>query len=267
MRFCAVLLSLLLATASYAGETNFNFSSLGAKKALRDYRKALAKGEKVRSQRMNKVEEEGVKAVKKTRDSFVESLKKALKKTMQAGNLDEANNINAAIKQLKNESESAPIDSGNQPLYQFFKYDQNNDVFAVHTNAHDFAELVQLESYRGKEHVLQTHPASESKPAIFSKVLQLPRSGQHALRMSVSHHIHNGINRDWILVVRVNEMPVMRQVVGDSAMQNGWKDIEVDLRRFAGRKVKIEIIHSGGGPESNWNGEHGYWTRAEIIRK
>jgi hypothetical protein len=60
---------------------------------------------------------------------------------------------------------------------------------------------------------------------------------------------------------------MMQQAVGEAIMKNGWADIEVDLRRFAGRKVKIEIIHSGGGLESNWDCEWGYWTHAEIVKK
>ena len=283
MRHLLTLTCLLLATATLADESDFDFSSLGAKKALRDYNKAIAKDEKAQAQQVKKAEAEGAEEIKKTRDAFVENLRKALKQSMQAGNLEEANKINAAIKALeqgagpaaglavgskgKKSKTRIPRDSDSPLLYRFFEYDQKNNGFAVRTNARGFSELVQLESYRGKEHVLQTHPRSESNPAIFSKVLRIPRSGRYALRMGVSHHIHDGINRDWMLVVRVNGISVMQQVVGEAIIQNGWADIEVNLRRFAGRKVEIEIIHAGGGPESNWNGEHGYWTHAEIVKK
>jgi len=84
-----------------ADEGDFDFSSLGAKKALRDYKKAVAKDEKIQAQQVKEVETEGTKAAKKTREAFIESLRKALKKSMQAGNLDEANKIDAAIKALK----------------------------------------------------------------------------------------------------------------------------------------------------------------------
>ena len=90
MRYLFTLTCLLLATATLADESEFDFSSVGAKKALRDYKKAVAKDE-----------EEAANLAKKTRDAFVESLKGALKQSMQAGNLDEANKISAAIKLLK----------------------------------------------------------------------------------------------------------------------------------------------------------------------
>ena len=98
MRYLFTLACLLLVTATVADEPEFDFSSVGAKKALRDYNKAVAKDEKVQSQQVKEVEAEGAKAAKRTRDAFVENLRKALKKSMQAGNLDEANKIDAAIK-------------------------------------------------------------------------------------------------------------------------------------------------------------------------
>jgi hypothetical protein len=84
-----------------ADEADFDFGSLGAKKALRDYNKAVAEDKKAQAQRAKEAEAEGAKAAKRTRDAFVENLQKALKKSMQSGNLDEANKINAAIKALE----------------------------------------------------------------------------------------------------------------------------------------------------------------------
>jgi len=51
---------------------------------------------------------------KTTRDAFVESLKGALKQAMQAGNLDEANKINAAIKALKKGSPAGGSAAGSK---------------------------------------------------------------------------------------------------------------------------------------------------------
>ena len=73
-------------------------------KRLRDYKKAVAKDKKAQVQRVKEVEAEGSKAAKKTRDAYVVSLKKALKKSMQAGNLEEANNI--GIKAIKKKAVS-----------------------------------------------------------------------------------------------------------------------------------------------------------------
>jgi hypothetical protein len=100
MRYLLTLTCLLLVTATLADEPDFDFSSLGAKKALRDYKKALAKNRKGIELKRKKLNEEANILAKTTRDGFVENLRGALKKSMQAGNLEEANKINGAIKSL-----------------------------------------------------------------------------------------------------------------------------------------------------------------------
>jgi len=101
MRYLFTMACLLLATGVVADEGDFDFSSLGAKKALRDYKKALVEDKKAIELKRKKFDEEAESLAKTTRDAFVENLKKALKKSMQSGNLDEANKINAAIKALE----------------------------------------------------------------------------------------------------------------------------------------------------------------------
>jgi len=101
MRHLLILASLLVGAGAVADEADFDFKSLGAKKALRDYKKAVAKDEKAQAQKQKELDEAGAKAAKKTRDAFAERLKKSLKQAMQAGNLEEANKIDAAIKALK----------------------------------------------------------------------------------------------------------------------------------------------------------------------
>ena len=98
MRHLLILASLLFGTGAMADEADFDFKSLGAKKALRDYKKAVAKDEKARLQKA--IEEEAANLAKKTAMRLWRILK-ALKQAMQAGNLEEANKIDAAIKALK----------------------------------------------------------------------------------------------------------------------------------------------------------------------
>ena len=101
MRHFLILASLAFVTASYAEEGDFDFNGLIAKKALRDYKKAVAKDEKATELKRKELDEEAANAAKTTRDAFAENLKKALKQSMQAGNLEEANKIDSAIKALK----------------------------------------------------------------------------------------------------------------------------------------------------------------------
>ena len=107
MRLLLFLPSLLFVTAVAANEPDFDFSSVGAKKGLREYRKALVKNKKAIELKQKKLDEEADNLANATRDAFVEILKKALRKTMQAGNLEEANKIDAAIKALDKGSSQA----------------------------------------------------------------------------------------------------------------------------------------------------------------
>ena len=86
-----------------ADDADFDFDSVAAKKAFRDYNKAVAKDKKSQAQKQKTLDEEAAKAAKETRDALVSNLKKALKKSMQAGNLEEANQIDAAIKTIQAE--------------------------------------------------------------------------------------------------------------------------------------------------------------------
>jgi antitoxin component YwqK of YwqJK toxin-antitoxin module len=101
MRHLLILACLLVGTGAAADEADFDFKSLGAKKALRDYKKSVVKDEKAQAQKQKELDEAGAKAAKTTRDAFAERLKKALKHAMQDTDLEEANKIDAAIKALK----------------------------------------------------------------------------------------------------------------------------------------------------------------------
>ena len=101
MRLFLILACLLFVNAAVAEEADLDFESPASRKALRDYEKVIAKDKKAIELKRKKLDEEAASLAKKNRDAFVDSLKGALKQSMQAGNLDEANKIDAAIKALK----------------------------------------------------------------------------------------------------------------------------------------------------------------------
>ena len=153
MRYFLTLTCLLFVAAAVAEEADLDFESPASRKALRDYEKVIAKDKKAIELKRKKLDEEAANLAKKNRDAFVENLKKALKQSMRAGNLDEANKIDAAIKLVESKNPVATSDSNSPILYRFFEYDQNNDVFAVHTNVTNCVHLKHYESYRGEQHV------------------------------------------------------------------------------------------------------------------
>jgi hypothetical protein len=101
MRHFLILASLAFVTPATADEADFDFKSLGAKKALRDYKATLAKEDKAKQKAIEEMEAEAKKAQKKYRVELIMNLEQALKQAMQAGNLEEANKISGAIKALK----------------------------------------------------------------------------------------------------------------------------------------------------------------------
>ena len=101
MRHFLILACLLFGTGAMADEADFDFKSLGAKKALRDYKATLAKEDKAKQKAIEEMEAEAKKAQKTNRVELIMNLEQALKQAMQAGNLEEANKISGAIKALK----------------------------------------------------------------------------------------------------------------------------------------------------------------------
>jgi hypothetical protein len=101
MRHLLILASLLFGTAATADEADFDFKSLGARKAVRDYKATLAKEDKAKQKAIEEMEAEAKKAQKKYRVELIMNLEQALKKALQDADLEEANKIDAAIKALK----------------------------------------------------------------------------------------------------------------------------------------------------------------------
>jgi len=147
MRHLLILTCLLFGTGATAEEGDFDFNGLIAKKALRDYKKAVAKDEKATELKRKELDEEAANAAKTTRDAFVENLTKALKQSMQAGNLEEANKIDAAIKALKK-----GVTSGRNSVDRGLN--QNEGLLPDGIYRAYFGNEVCTHEYRKKGHIL-----------------------------------------------------------------------------------------------------------------
>jgi len=112
---------------------------------------------------------------------------------------------------------------------------------------------------RGKEDVLVTHPGMDRKACVLSKEVDIPAGKKTALNLSVGHHSEG----DWDLVVKVNGQKILKRVVGKDSAVDGWADVRADLTRFAGRKIKLELLNQPSG----WKWEGAYWAKIEIVSK
>ena len=114
MRHLLILACLLFGTGATADEADFDFKSLGAKKALRDYKATLVREDKAKQKAIEEIEAEAKKERKKYRVELIMNLEQALKKALQDADLEEANKIDAAIKCLT-EGTAVPVVTKNEP--------------------------------------------------------------------------------------------------------------------------------------------------------
>lgn len=114
-----------------------------------------------------------------------------------------------------------------------------------------------LKSFRGKDHVVRTHPPAQGKPCILRSPLAVP-AGKHAeLRLSVAAHPQS----DWQLLVFASGQKLYEQLIDDKGANEGWADVTVDLSRFAGQNVVLEVHNH----PNNWSNEFAYWSRVEAV--
>jgi putative heme-binding domain-containing protein len=114
-----------------------------------------------------------------------------------------------------------------------------------------------LKAHFGREGVLRTHPISEKVPCVLTRTVDLPAGKKTKLRLSVAHDPQG----DWQLVVTANGEKLYDGVIGPKTTKQGWADLEIDLSKFAGQAVKLELRNQA----NNWSNEFGYWGRVEIV--
>ena len=160
-----------------------------------------------------------------------------------------------------------PAPQGMDPslLDQAFTKNDYGRVLAPFTNYFS-ADTLPHHLYRLKEHagqtdVLRTYPNAQDKPAIFRTGLTLPKDKPAMLDMHVTHYPM----ADWQLVVKVNGEVIHQELIDQklTTPQKGWATIQVDLSKFAGQKVYLEVLHQS----NNWSNEFAYWKRLAIVEK
>lgn len=107
--------------------------------------------------------------------------------------------------------------------------------------------------WNGKQDVFVTHPLNPQTPCRIVRVLHLPAGRKSLLKLTVGHHPQG----DWTLVVKANGEEILRQAVGKATARGGWLDVVVDLSRYAGQRVQLELLNEPSG----WSWEAGYWAQ------
>ncbi|MBI3860831.1 MAG: NPCBM/NEW2 domain-containing protein [Planctomycetia bacterium] len=112
-------------------------------------------------------------------------------------------------------------------------------------------------TYQGKQNVVRTHPPAQGQPCILRAPLAVPAGKRAELRLTVTHHPQ----ADWQLVVLAGGERLHDSLVSAEQAKDGWAEFTIDLSRFAGRSIALEVHNH----PNNWANEFAYWARAEIV--
>ncbi len=113
------------------------------------------------------------------------------------------------------------------------------------------------EELRGRRNVLVTHPLSENVGCVLSRSVGLPANRKSTLKLVVGHDARG----DWDLIVKADGEPLLRKTVGLETTSVGWTEVSVDLSRFAGRTVNLELVNEPTG----WHYEGAYWAEISLV--
>ncbi len=109
-------------------------------------------------------------------------------------------------------------------------------------------------SFNGRKNVLVTHPLNGDVGCTLTRQLTVPTK-KSQLRLVVRHY-RTG---DWQLIVRVEEKELLSKTIGRESTKEGWQEVTVDLSKYAGRSITLELVNQPNG----WAYEQALW--AEIV--
>ncbi len=128
-------------------------------------------------------------------------------------------------------------------------------AFAITEAIHGLAEL---REHMGQSGAWQTHPHDQQRPFVFRTGLHLPVDKPQQLSLRVSHLPE----KDWSLVVKANGNVIHQELINTALTrpQRGWAAINVDLSKFAGQKVLLEVQNAS----NDWSNENAFWKRIVL---
>jgi hypothetical protein len=112
------------------------------------------------------------------------------------------------------------------------------------------------EEFDGRKFVLITHPLDQERACILYKTMEIPAEKKTNLLMTVGHHPQG----DWTLIVKANGKEIMKKSVGAKTAKDGWMEVKVDLSKFAGTTINLELLNQASG----WAYEAGYWDEIHL---
>ena len=59
----------------------------------------------------------------------------------------------------------------------------------------------------------------------------------------------------------MNDREVLRKSIGRSTAQDGWLPVRLDLSKYAGQNIKLDLVNQASG----WAFEAAYWAKIDIV--
>jgi hypothetical protein len=102
------------------------------------------------------------------------------------------------------------------------------------------------EELDGKKGVFVTAPLDAQSPCLLITSLSIPKGKKTTLKITVGY----GEKGKWLLVVRGNEQDLKTLAVcrESDADKDGWIEVVVDLTRFAGQDVRMQLLDKASDP-------------------
>ena len=110
---------------------------------------------------------------------------------------------------------------------------------------------------RSRRNVFVTDPVDPKVPCVLRRKVDVPAGKKTSLHLVVGHHERG----DWDLVVRADGDELFKRTVGKGTASEGWLTVDVDLSRYAGKIITLDLLNQANG----WYYEYGYWAEIKIV--
>lgn len=130
-------------------------------------------------------------------------------------------------------------------------------AYGFATSASGEGGVAILAEYQGRRGVLRVHPPKMGTPCVLTRQITVVPSQRTRLYVDAGHDPRG----DWQLRVKVGAETLHDSVVGKSTSIAGWSSINVDLSKFAGKTITVEVHNH----PNNWAFEHAYFSRVEVV--
>jgi hypothetical protein len=111
--------------------------------------------------------------------------------------------------------------------------------------------------WAGRKNVLATHPLDRETGCVLSRTVPVPAGKKTTLRVVVGHDPQG----DFDLIVKADGAELLRQTVGPKTATGHWLTENIDLSRYAGKSVKLELVNQPTG----WLCEAAYWAELALV--